>query len=205
MADDDSRPAQLADFLRFVGDARTFLEKNRLSEKHPDVARIRDVVEEHSRDEQERATTYQKYESALYEDAPAIVTLWSFFRNYDPLRLQRYRSLTAMELRGLSGDFHPTAILGRSLLGKAALLLSAFTVWSGIIGLVSAANSGNPLPALLGPSLANGLAGFVWVAGMFIVLWYVIRMTRNRKQVAFLASLSRALTLYLEHGLPRNE
>ncbi|OIO67819.1 MAG: hypothetical protein COW19_00950 [Zetaproteobacteria bacterium CG12_big_fil_rev_8_21_14_0_65_55_1124] len=191
----------LADFLQFIGEARTFLKQTRVSKDHPDVLQIRSQVEEKYDDDRGRPAVYQKFESTFFEDAPDIVTLWVFFQKYEHDQLRRYRRLTRMELGGLTGDRHPMAILGRTLLGTAALILTGVTTWWGIIKLVSGddpmAWSSQLSHLLLSPAGVNQLAGIIWLTGMFIVIWYVLRMVRNRKQVAFLASLSRALDMYL--------
>jgi hypothetical protein len=193
---------QLAEFLKFTSEARSFLKQGKVSKHHPDVQRIRSEVVENYRDERGQSAVYQKYESALYEDAPAIVTLWGFFQAYDCDQLHRYHKLTITELGGLKGDQHPMAILGRSVLGTGALLLSGVTVWWGLIELVSVDDTGNLftmfLHSLLSPTMVNRLVAVVWLVGIFVVVWYALRMVRNRKQVAFLSSLSRALELYLD-------
>ncbi|RLA07925.1 MAG: hypothetical protein DRQ60_11325 [Gammaproteobacteria bacterium] len=190
----------LAGFLKFVSEARSCLQQNRVSEQHPDVKRIRSGVEENYRDDRGRPAIFQKYESSFYGDASAMVTLWDFFGNYDRDLLCRYQTLTAMELSGLRGDQNPNAILGRSVLGMAGLLFSALTVWWGVIAWVSREDSGNLLAellkGLLSPAMANRLVGMIWLVGLGVVIWYALRMIRNRKQVAFLSSLSRALELY---------
>jgi hypothetical protein len=200
---------QLAEFLKFISEARSFLRQGKVSKHHPDVQRIRSEVEENYRDDRGQSAIYQKYESSLYEDAPAIVTLWGFFQAYDCDQLHRYHKLTITELGGLKGDHHPMAILGRSILGTGALLLSGVTVWWGLIKLVSVDHTGSLftdlLHDLLSPAMVNRLVGVVWLVGMFVVVWYALRMVRNRKQVAFLSSLSRALELYLDHMNSRSQ
>ncbi|NHN39596.1 hypothetical protein G8764_20035 [Pseudomaricurvus alcaniphilus] len=197
-----AKTSQTADFLQFLSDARTFLTENRVSKHHPDVRHIRTGVEDNYRDDRGQPAVYQKFESTLYEDARNLVTLWRFFPEYEKSQLRRYNRLTAMELSGLTGDHHPMAILGRSLLGTAALLMSAISVWWGLISLISADDSGNLftelLHGLLDPAWINRIVGVIWLAGMYVLIWYVLRMIRNRRQVAFLSSLTRALTLYLD-------
>ncbi|MFH2043761.1 MAG: hypothetical protein ABIK92_01285 [Pseudomonadota bacterium] len=194
---------QIADFLKFLNEARSYLKQNKVSKHHPDVLLIRSEVEKNYHDDNGKPATYQKYESTFCEDACAIVTLFEFFQKYEYDQLHHYHKLTMMELAGLKGDYHPLAILGRSALGKSALLLSSITIWWGLIKLVSEDDHGKLfselLHSLLSPAMINRIVGMIWLVGMFVVVWYVLRMVRNRKQVAFLSSLSRALELYLDN------
>lgn len=174
-----------------------------VSKHHPAVQQIRGKVEEINTDNRNEQVLYQKFESTFYEDAQAIVTLMAFFQSYDKSQLQHYHQLVQMELNGLTGDYNPTAILGRSILGTAALLLSGITVWWGLIKMVSMNQPAHEVPPLLqglfSTAITNRLVGIIWIVGMFVVIWYVVRMVRNRKQVSFLSSLSRALELYLAY------
>jgi hypothetical protein len=193
---------RLADFLQFLSEARSFLKQNQVSKSHADVQRIRSEVEENSHDDRGYQELHQKYESTFYENASTIVTLWDFLQKYECDQLRRYHKLTLMELNGLTSDLHPMAILGRSVLGTAALLFSGVAVWWGLVKLVSEDNPGNLfselLHNLLSTAMVNRILGVIWLVGIFVVIWYVLRMVRNRKQVAFLSSLSRAIELYLD-------
>ena len=195
-----TRTEQLAEFLQFLGEARSFLKQNRLSKRHPEVQLIRSELEENNQGE--HSQPYQKFESTFYEDAPNTVALWNFFRKFECDQLRRYHMLAKMELSGLMGDYHPRAIFGRSVLGTAALLLGCGTVWWGLIKLICGEDSGKLssdfFQDLLNTVTINRVVGVISIVGMFVVVWYVLRMVRNRKQVAFLSSLSRALTLYLD-------
>ncbi len=199
---DNSSTDQLIDFLQFLSEAHSFLKRSRVSKRHPDVRRIRGQVEEMNHDDRGQPVMYQKYESTFYEDAPVIVTFSGFLQKYECDQLRRYRKLTMMELSGLTVDYHPMAILGRSVLGTAALLLSSVTIWWGLIKLVSENDPTSFFSeffhGLLSPAMVNRIVGVLWLVGMFVVVWYILRMVRNRKQVAFLSSLSRALELYLD-------
>ena len=205
----NAKTDQLADFLQFLSEARSFLRKSRVSKHYPDVKRIRSEVEENYHDDRGQPATYQKFESTFYEDAPDIVTLWGFLQNYERSQLSRYHRLTLLELRGLTGDRHPMAIMGRSVLGTAALLLGGVTVWWGIIKLVSEDDLRNLIPELvhifLSPAWVNRIVGIIMLVGMFVLVLYVIRMVRNRKQVAFLSSLLRSLELYLHDADSQNK
>ncbi len=44
------------------------------------------------------------------------------------------------------------------------------------------------------------IAGLVWIVGLFVVLWFILKTMRNNRQVAFLASVARALDLYLSRS-----
>ena len=49
---------QLADFLQFIGEARSFLKQNQVSKRHPEVQRIRSEVEENYQDDRGQPATY---------------------------------------------------------------------------------------------------------------------------------------------------
>ena len=62
--------------------------------------------------------------------------------------------------------------------------------------------SGEDLSDLLELVRFNWIAGTLWIGGMFVFLWFVLKTVRNNKQVALVGSLSRALELYLLFGPP---
>lgn len=200
--DNKELTGELAEYLKFIGDARSYIKINKTSKHHPEVKAIRSEVEDDYKDDRGEPAIYQKFESALYEDAPTLVSLWQFMQGYTYEQLCLFHKLTLIELDGLKGDYHPMAIFGRSVLGTGALVLSGMTIWSGLISLVANEEAGNwfteLLRSLLSPSIENSLVGVVMLVGMFVIIWYPLRMVRNRKQVAFLSSLSRALALYLD-------
>jgi hypothetical protein len=113
----DARIERIGAFLGFLEQARLELRRNRVSERSETVTRIRAAVEEHYVDDQNRPAMYQKFESALYDDAPAFATLWPFFRRYELDDLRRFEHLLGMELAGLTGDRHPRSIFARSPFG----------------------------------------------------------------------------------------
>ena len=193
---------RLAEFLKFINDARSFLKRGKVSKHHPEVKAIRNEVEEEYHDDSGKPAIFQKFESTLYEDAPTIVALWVFFQSYNYDQLCTYYKLTLTEIDGLKGDYHPMAIFGRSVFGTGALVLSGITVWWGLIKLVTIDETGNWLAelirSLISSDMENRVVGMILLVGMFVVIWYPIRMVRNRKQVAFLSSLSRALALYID-------
>lgn len=192
----------LADFLNFINKARSFLKRNKVSKLHPDVLRIRGEVEAADEQDNNQSVKYQNFESTLFEDAQILVTLLGLFHTYDDEKLHRFHKLTLMELNGLTGDFHPMAILGRSILGTGGLILGGVTVFWGLIRLLSGDDMAKLFPAflttVLSAAMVNRIAGLIYLAGIFVFIWYLLRMVRNRKQVAFLSSLSRALEIYLE-------
>ena len=198
----------LADFLHFISDARSFLKRNKVSKHHPDVQRIRGEVEAADDEDNGQSVKYQNFESTLFEDAQVLVTLLDFFQTYDDEKLGRFHKLTLMELNGLTGDYHPMAILGRSVLGTAALILGGVTFFWGLIRLFSGDDIAKLFPAflntILSAAMVNRIVGIICLVGMFVFIWYLLRMVRNRKQVAFLGSLSRALEFYLERNSGEN-
>ncbi len=193
----DARIERIGAFLGFLEQARLELRRNRVSERSETVTRIRAAVEEHYVDDQNRPAMYQKFESALYDDAPAFATLWPFFRRYELDDLRRFEHLLGMELAGLTGDRHPRSIFARSPFGVAALVVGTLSVWWAVIKTVSDEDMMSVFLSDL--VLANAwVTGTAWIVGMFVVLWYILKTARNRAQVASLSSINRALALYLE-------
>ena len=193
----DARIERIGAFLGFLEQARLELRRNRVSERSETVTRMRAVVEEHYVDDQNRPAMYQKFESALYDDAPAFATHWPFFRRYELDDLRRFEHLLGMELAGLTGDRHPRSIFARSPFGVAALVVGTLSVWWAVIKTVSDEDMVSVFLSDL--VLANAwVTGTAWIVGMFVVLWYILKTARNRAQVASLSSINRALALYLE-------
>ncbi|VAW77198.1 hypothetical protein MNBD_GAMMA12-1417, partial [hydrothermal vent metagenome] len=91
---------QLAEFLKFISEARSFLKRSKVSKHHPEVKAIRSEVEDDYKDDRGQPAIYQKFESTLYEDAPTIVSLWSFLQSYNYDQLRMFHKLTLTELDG---------------------------------------------------------------------------------------------------------
>lgn len=195
---DDHRPAQgvdaIAEFLAFVLRAKQELAENRAGANEADVLTIRDVVEEHYIDDRGAPAMYQQLESAIYDDAASIVTLWRMFDGYPRQQLASWQKLLRMEYEGLVGDRHPRKVFDRSPFGIAALVVGTFTVWMTFLRNYT----GEDLSDLLELVRFNWIAGSLWIGGLFVFLWFVLKTVRNNKQVALLGSVSRALELYLE-------
>lgn len=190
----ESGVSAIAEFLSFVLAAKKELAENSASTSEPDVVTIRGVVEEHYVDDRGEPAMYQQLESAIYDDAPEIVTLWRLFDRYPRHRLKTWRKLLKMEYEGLLGDRHPRKVFDRSPFGIAAIVVGSFTVWMTFLRNYT----GEDLSDLLELIRFNWIAGTLWVGGMFVFLWYVLKTVRNNKQVALIGSMSRSLELYLE-------
>lgn len=193
---EDSPPtgtSAIAEFLAFVLAAKTQLAESRVANSHPDVQRIRDVVEEHYLDDRGQPAMYQQLESAIYDDAQEIVTLWGLFDGYPKSRLHAWRRLLQLEYDGLTGDRHPRKVFDRSPFGIGAIVIGTFTVWMTFLRNYS----GEDLSDLLELVRFNWIAGTLWIGGLFVFLWFVLKTVRNNKQVALVGTLSRALQLYL--------
>lgn len=195
---DDHRPAHgvdaIAEFLAFVLHAKHELAENRAATGEADVIRIRSVVEEHYIDDRGAPAMYQQLESAIYDDATSIVTLWRLFDGYSRQQLVSWQKLLKMEYEGLVGDRHPRRVFDRSPFGIAALVVGTFTVWMTFLRNYT----GEDLSDLLELIRFNWIAGTLWIGGLFVFLWFVLKTVRNNKQVALLGSVSRSLDLYLE-------
>ncbi|EMI54786.1 hypothetical protein, partial [Rhodopirellula sallentina] len=125
--DSTERAARIASFLQFIHDASEHLKQAKASPDHPSVQTIRAAVEEHNIDDQGKPAMYQRFESALYDDAPSLVTLWSFFDTYPTQQLRSFQQLVALEIAGLTGDRHPRKVFDRSPFGIVALVVGTIT------------------------------------------------------------------------------
>ena len=184
----------IQEFMAFMHSMRERLKSQLVSEDTADVQKIREVVEEHYINDQGKPAIYQRFESVLYDDAPRIITLWGMFSEYSTEQLQQFRRLVKLELQGLTGDRHPRKVFDRSPFGVAALIVGAITVWMSFLRTMTGKDDMSDLLLLV---QFNWVEGAIWIVGLFVVLWYILKVSRNDRQVAFLASLSRALDLYL--------
>ena len=204
IVDASTRANAVGRFLSFLHDMRENL-KSRDGANAVDLRLIRDPLEDHYVDDQGKPAMYQRFESALYDDAPTILKLWRSFDDYQRDELGLFQRLTKLELDGLTGDRHPRKILDRSPFGVAALIVGSVTIWMSMLKTFGGDDLGD-LQQLLTLIQFNWIAGTMWIVGLFVVLWYIIKMHRNNSQVAFLSSVSRALELYLDdHGLAQRE
>ena len=188
------RADEISRFLLFLREMRETLAGASQRNDDPAVQTIRRTIEDHYTDDQGKPAVYVAMESALYDDAPAIVSLWNRFEAYDPAQLQRYRRLIDVELNGLNGDRHPRKVFDRSPLGLAALIIGTITIWMTFLKIYS----GDDLSELLDPFRFDTVVGILWIVGMFLVLWYIVRIHRNNQQVARLATIARSIDLYLD-------
>ncbi len=136
---------------------------------------------------------YQRFESSHYDDARQVVTLWKFFAGYNVDRLVTFQKLLHIEHEGLTGDRHPRKIFDRSPFGICALVVGTVTIWMTVLRTFT----GEDLSELLKLIRFNWVAGTIWIVGLFVALWYFLKMLRNNRQVAFLSSVDRAMQLYL--------
>lgn len=184
-------------FLAFLQTMRERIKNEQKSAFASDLRLIRDPIEDHYEDDQGKAAMYQRFESALYDDAPAMLTLWQAFEDYGENELRCFQRLTKLEIDGLCGDRHPRKVIDRSPLGVAALVIGSVTIWMSILKTYSGQDLGKLL-VLLEAIRFNWIVGTMWVVGLFVVVWYILKTHRNNCQVAFLSSVSRALDLYLQ-------
>ncbi|MGI9519284.1 MAG: hypothetical protein ACR2NP_19695 [Pirellulaceae bacterium] len=191
------RAATLGTFLEFLLDARAALKSNLANKGHYDVEQIRAPLEEHYLDDQGKPAMYQRLESALYDDSQEMVTLWQFFERYDRDQLHAWHRLVQLDQEGLTTDRHPRKVFDRSPFGIVAIIVGTITVWMTILKTFSGEDASRWLEVIH----FNWVAGSIWIIGLFVALWYILKTLRNNRQVAFLSSLNRALTLYLDHDI----
>ena len=189
---------EAAEFLQFLIDARATLKTGLVSKNDPRVQQVREPLEDHYLDDRGHPAMYQKQESAIYDDSRSLVTLWGFLERYDSDQLTRWHRLVQLELAGLTGDRHPRKVFDRSPFGIAAIVIMTVTVWMTVVRNFT----GEDVSQLLELLHFNWIAGAIWVGGLFVVLWFILKTMRNNIQLAFLGSLDRALTLYLDQPAP---
>lgn len=185
---------RLAAFLHFVQDGREYLKTELASKDAPEVQLVHAAIEEHYIDNEGKPSMYQKFESALYDDARSMVTFWQFFEKYGTDELSDFQRLIEIEIQGLTGDRHPRKVFDRSPFGVVALVVGTITVWMTFLRTYT----GDDLSELLELIRFNWIAGSIWIIGLFVVVWYILKTHRNNCQVAFLSSLRRAISLYLD-------
>lgn len=191
------RVQPIADFLSFLLDAKSEISNNLSAAGDREVKLIREVVEEQYTDDRGDPAMYQRLESSLYDDAREVVTLLNFFERYDSDQLRTFQSLLNLDLDGLTGDRHPRKVFDRSPFGIASLVVGTITVWMTILRTYT----GEDLSELLELIRFNWIAGSMWIVGLFVVLWYILKTVRNNRQVALLATISRSLEVYFLHKL----
>ena len=196
-ADAFARANSVGEFLSFLQSMRERVKQCKSSVVSAELDLIRAPIEEHYVDNQGKPAMYQRFESALYDDAPTMLALWRSFEEYDTADLQLFKRLTKLELDGLKGDRHPRKIFDRSPFGVVALIVGSVTIWMSVLKTYSGQNLGELL-LLLEAIRFNWIVGTMWVVGLFVVVWYIIKTHRNNSQVAFLSSVSRALDVYLD-------
>lgn len=108
-------------------------------------------------------------------------------------KLCSFHNLIKLETDGLTGDRHPRKVFDRSPFGIAAIIIGTVTIWMSIFKNVS----GQDMSELLELIRFNWIAGTVWIGGLFVGLWYILKTLRNNRQVAFLGTVNRALSIYL--------
>ena len=188
------RSLAIVGFLNFLQDAREHLSKRLASKDNPQVREIRGSIEDHYIDDQGKPAMYLPFESALYDDAQAMVTLWGCFDRYPQNELLAFKRMLRLELDGLTGDRHPRKIFDRSPFGIAALVVGSITIWMTVLKTYT----GEDLSELLELVRFSWIAGTMWIVGLFVVVWYILRTHRNNCQVAFLGSVARSLDLYID-------
>lgn len=190
----NERANRVSEFLVFLSSAQDELKSNLASVQDETVKRMREPLEERYIDDQGKPAMYQRFESALYDGSSELATFWRFLGRYDRNDLRRFYSLLEIEIEGLSTDRNPRKVFDRSPLGVLAIVFGTITVW-----MTAVKNfTGEDLSDLLELIRFNFIEGAVWIGGLFVVLWFILKTYRNNRQLAFLGSLKRALHLYLE-------
>ena len=194
VATSNERANTVSEFLIFLSTAQDELKNNLATANDETVRLMREPLEEHYLDDQGKPAVYQRFESALYDGSHELTTFWRFLERYDRKKLRRFQKLIEMEVEGLSTDRHPRKVFDRSPLGILAIIVGTITVWMTVVRNFT----GEDMSILLELIRFNFIAGAVWIGGLFVALWFILKIYRNNRQLAFLGSLKRAMHLYLE-------
>ncbi len=193
----NGRANTVSEFLIFLSSAQDELKSNLASVNDETVKLMRGPLEEHYLDDRGKPALYQRFESALYDGSSEMTTFWRFLARYDRQKLRSFYTLLEMEIEGLSTDRHPRKVFDRSPLGILAIVVGTITLWMTVVKNFT----GEDLSGLLELIRFNFVAGAVWIGGLFVVLWFILKIYRNNRQLAFLGSLKRSLHLYLEDDI----
>ncbi|MEP3480202.1 MAG: hypothetical protein ABJZ55_13205 [Fuerstiella sp.] len=189
----DQRVQSVRDFLAFVLGAKIQIAEYLVSASDSGVRHIQEIAEEHSVDDNGHSSMYQRLESAFYDDAQQQVTLWNYFDRYNIDQLNAFQRMLKSDHEGLTGDRSPRKIFDRSPFGIIALVVGTVTIWLGVLQKYA----GDDLNDMLTLFHYNSFAGLLWIVGLFVVLWYILKTVRNNRQVSLLMTISRALEVYL--------
>lgn len=195
---------ELSDFYQFIEASQNFL-KRKFSENADLelISQIKDIMEIEK--VSSGGNRYQdiKFDSAIYRDIGQIALLKNFLKKYADPDLRRFQKLISIEINGLAGDMNPRTILTSTLPAAIITGLGLATVWTAL----GSAYFGFDLSKIVVDVFMNKLAGISWLRGVLSIVfviggfmgiaWYVTGSYRNQKQILFLKSLDRTITLYL--------
>jgi hypothetical protein len=194
----------LIEFYDFVEDSREFLKVFEMDESSLElISELENKIEVIN--ESSTGTQYKesKFNSAIYQDIDQLLRLKAFLNKYTDVQLRNFQKIIELELNGLKEDLNPRIILVSSLAGSIIIGLGLFATWSAIWANYFEFD----LIEIMGEVLASRLksiswlrwpASIVFVIGGFVgIAWYITASYKNSKQISFLSSLNRAISLSL--------
>lgn len=196
---------RLTDFYRFIEESRSFIKTNKYSGQDDQqlIVQIKQVLEIDKIGSNGNMYKDIKFDSAIYRDIEQIVLLKSFFKSYTTADLKHFQKLIAIEITGLEGDMRPRTILTSTIPAAIITGISLAAVWSALGASYFGIDLSNIVVEVFISKLAKitwlrGILSVVFVIGGFLgITWYVTGSYRNQKQILYLKSLSRAISLFL--------
>jgi hypothetical protein len=195
---------RLTDFYRFIEESHNFI-KTKISPAQNDlelIVQIKGIMEINKVNSNGNRYKDIKFDSAIYRDIEQIVLMKSFLKSYTTADLKHFQKLIVIEITGLEGDMRPRTILTSTIPAAIITGISLAAVWSALGASYFGIDLSNIVAEVFISKLAKiswlrGILSVVFVIGGFLgITWYVTGSYRNQKQILYLKSLSRAISLF---------
>lgn len=196
--------SELSDLYRFIEESRKFVKGN--FAEHADVeliSEIKKIIEVDKVSFDGKSHKDIKFDSAIYRDIGQIALMKNFLKKFQDSDLKRYQTLIDIEINGLEGDVNPRTILTSTVPAAVITGLSLAAIWSAL----GAVYFGIDLTEIFVDTLMSKLTNISWLRGILSVVfviggflgitWYVTGLYKNQKQLMYLKSLDRAISLRL--------
>lgn len=196
--------SEISDFYRFIDDVKQF-EKGKFSEQADVklISEIRNFIEVAKTSNNGRSYVEPKFDSAIYRDIGNIALYKNFLKQYTDSELKGYQILIEIEMAGLEGDMNPRTILTSTIPAAIITGLGLAAVWTALGAVYFGIDLSNEVVAALVKKLKEIdwlqwiLSGVFVIGGFVGITWYVTSRYKSQKQLMFLKSLNRAISIYL--------
>lgn len=196
--------SELSEFYRFIGEVKQF-EKGKFSEKADVklISEIRNFIEVTKTSSNGRSYVEPKFDSAIYRDIAKIALYKNFLKAYSVSDLTNFQKIIEIEIAGLEGDMHPRTILTSTFPAAVITGIGLAAVWTALGAVYFGIDLSNEVVEALVKKLKEienlkGILSAVFVIGGFAgITWYVTSLYKSQKQLMFLKSLNRAISIYL--------